>query len=130
MSDESDDFRIRAILTHQLSAFKGFTSPFTAMQERKQMLTEVARLSKKKWDPRELWNLYRDTVPETTACALALLSLTASEAAVERTFSKQSLVHSKLRTPCLPNPSRRRCSSHSTTALCRGREWSPMATLS
>ena len=102
MSDESDDFRIRAILTHQLSAFKGFTSPFTAMQERKQILTEVARLSKKKWDPRELWNLYRDTVPEITACALALLSLTASEAAVERTFSKQGLVHSKLRNALSP----------------------------
>jgi hypothetical protein len=34
---------------------------------------------------------------ELTVCALALLSLTTSEAAGERTFSKQGIVHSKLR---------------------------------
>jgi hypothetical protein len=36
-------------------------------------------------------------VPELTACALAHLELTASEAAVERSFSRQGLVHSKQR---------------------------------
>jgi hypothetical protein len=102
LSDETEEHRIRAILTHQLSAFKGCTAPFTALQERKRMLSEVAGLGKKQWDPRELWNLYRDTVPEITACALALLSLTASEAAVERTFSKQGLVHSQLRNALSP----------------------------
>jgi hypothetical protein len=30
-------------------------------------------------------------------CALALLSLTASEAAVERSFSRQNIIHGKLR---------------------------------
>ena len=34
---------------------------------------------------------------ELTACVLALLELTASEAAVERSFSRQGFVHSKAR---------------------------------
>jgi hAT family C-terminal dimerisation region len=41
------------------------------------------------------WNLASSA--ELTQLAIALLSITASEAAVERTFSRQGLVHSKLR---------------------------------
>ena len=95
MSDETDGTRIQTILTQQLSAFKGGTSPFSALQTRKQVLLTGAR--ENRWDPREVWVFYKESAPEITACALALLSLTASEAAVERTFSKQGLVHSKLR---------------------------------
>jgi hypothetical protein len=51
----------------------------------------------RRWDPRPVWRLTSKTARELTACALALLSLTASEAAVERTFSKQGLVHTQLR---------------------------------
>jgi hypothetical protein len=53
--------------------------------------------SRRRWDARPVWRMTVKTARELTACALALLSLTASEAAVERTFSKQGLVHSKLR---------------------------------
>lgn len=95
MSDETDEVRIQSILTQQLSAFKGGTAPFSALLARKQLLLTAA--GNRRWDPREVWVFYKESAPEITACALALLSLTASEAAVERSFSKQGLVHSKLR---------------------------------
>ena len=50
-----------------------------------------------RWDARSVWNLYLPTATELAACALALLSITASEAAVERSFSMQGIVHSDRR---------------------------------
>ena len=50
-----------------------------------------------RWDARSVWNLYLPTATELAACALALLSITASEAAVERSFSMQDVVHSDRR---------------------------------
>jgi len=48
-----------------------------------------------RWQPRRVWNLFAHT--RLSKVATALLSLSASEAAVERTFSAQGLVHSELR---------------------------------
>lgn len=50
-----------------------------------------------KFDPKDVWFYYSDEAPELTACALALLSLPSSEAAVERPFSQQAIVHRKHR---------------------------------
>jgi len=50
-----------------------------------------------RWDARVLWKLYLNSAHELSSCALALLSVTASEAAVERSFSMQDIVHSKRR---------------------------------
>ena len=47
--------------------------------------------------PRAVWNLYLMDAPIISHAAVALLSVCASEAAVERTFSAQGLVHSDLR---------------------------------
>ena len=45
-----------------------------------------------------IWRRYLNGAAiELATCALALLSVTASEAAVERSFSRQGLIHSKLR---------------------------------
>lgn len=44
-----------------------------------------------------IWRFFLNTAKELAMCALALLSITASEAAVERSFSRQGLIHSKLR---------------------------------
>jgi hypothetical protein len=44
-----------------------------------------------------VWNLYLDSSPIIAHAAVALLSVAGSEAAVERTFSAQGLVHSDLR---------------------------------
>jgi hypothetical protein len=49
------------------------------------------------WQPSLVWFRYQTSVPELTACVLALLSITATEAAVERSFSAQGTVHSKKR---------------------------------
>ena len=49
------------------------------------------------WQPKQVWYRYQTTVPELTACVLALLSITATEAAVERSFSAQGTVHTKKR---------------------------------
>jgi hAT family C-terminal dimerisation region len=46
---------------------------------------------------RDVWKFYVDVAPELTACVQALLHLTASEAAVERSFSRQGLIHTKQR---------------------------------
>jgi hypothetical protein len=53
------------------------------------------------WNPRLLWALYADHSLARVACVL--LSLSASEAAVERTFSAQAAVHTKKRNR-LSNP--------------------------
>jgi hypothetical protein len=47
--------------------------------------------------PRAVWNLYLGDAPIISHAAVAILSVCASEAAVERTFSAQGLVHSDLR---------------------------------
>ena len=47
--------------------------------------------------PRAVWNLYLLDAPIISHAAVALLSVCASEAAMERTFSAQGLVHSDLR---------------------------------
>ena len=47
--------------------------------------------------PRAVWNLYLKDAPIISHAAVAILSVCASEAAVERTFSAQGLVHSDLR---------------------------------
>lgn len=51
------------------------------------------------FNPRAVWNLYLadSHAPLISHAAVALLSVSASEAAVERTFSAQGLVHSDLR---------------------------------
>ena len=95
MSDETDELIITATLMQQLSNMKAGISPFAALTSRKQMLELAA--GRQRWDPRGLWALYKDSVPELASCALALLSLTASEAAVERTFSMQGSMHTKKR---------------------------------
>jgi len=51
------------------------------------------------WQPQRVWQLYPGV--QLSIVAIALLSVTASEAAVERTFSAQKLVHSKNRNALL-----------------------------
>jgi hypothetical protein len=48
-------------------------------------------------DAMQLWGFVGDEVPELAQCAVALLTLPASEAAVERSFSQQGMVHRPVR---------------------------------
>lgn len=60
------------------------------------MIAEV-RAAHEQWDARRVWQLYRRDRPAVCTVAMAVLSNTASEASVERTFSAQDTVHSKKR---------------------------------
>jgi hypothetical protein len=85
---------LRDQLVAELAQFVGREGPFSTIVEKKNSLLRTGKSS------RMVWNLYVDT--KLAQVALVLLSLGASEAAVERTFSAQSLVHSKLRNRLLP----------------------------
>jgi hypothetical protein len=52
---------------------------------------------KEPFEPRKVWLLQRAGAPVISLAAIAVLSVAGSEAAVERTFSVQSLVHSDRR---------------------------------
>jgi hypothetical protein len=78
-------------LTLQIADFNGREGVFSSLDER---IATVQR-SAAGWNPRKVWLLYNETA--LAAVAVAILSISASEAAVERTFSAQALVHSKKR---------------------------------
>jgi len=95
---ESDDRdSITVVLQNQLSAFNQREGAFADLDASRARRAKVAVRERKLDDPRTVWGLKVRAVPELTACALALLELTASEAAVERSFSRQGLIHSKQR---------------------------------
>lgn len=57
----------------------------------------MARENESRVDAMQLWGFVGDEVPELAQCAVALLTLPASEAAVERSFSQQGVVHRPVR---------------------------------
>ena len=83
---------VELALTWQYSDFLRRTGAFARLSHDAALFTRGTRC-----DAQRVWGLYTDTARELTVCAIALLSLTASEAAVERSFSRQGLVHSKVR---------------------------------
>ena len=95
---ESDDAdTVTVVLQKQLSAFNQKEGAFADVDSNRARRAKVAAKENRVDDPRLIWGLKVRAAPELTACALALLELTASEAAVERSFSRQGLVHSKSR---------------------------------
>jgi len=79
-------------LTLQLAEFFGHTGRFTLLFAAQ---LPSLRRSAAQFSPRIAWNLV--STCELAKVAVALLSIAASEAAVERTFSAQDAVHRKLR---------------------------------
>lgn len=59
--------------------------------------SDLVMLKHSRWDSRKFWNLYFHTVPELAQVSIAILSIAATEACVERTFSTQDSIHSKKR---------------------------------
>lgn len=49
------------------------------------------------WNPKVVWSQHFETAWELCQCVIVLLSISSSEAAVERSFSMQDQVHSKIR---------------------------------
>jgi hypothetical protein len=101
LSEEKDRQSIEQTIFNQYSDFTSKRGAFLPIDEWLRLTRQQRAPSPSarhiRWDPRAVWHMTKKTARELTACALALLSLTASEAAVERTFSKQGLIHSKLR---------------------------------
>jgi len=98
---------IEATLMEQWSEFDGSTGVFVDFLQDKDTLKnkqiEDNRTVNDKgqqhssWDPRTVWRMKLRPAHELSICAIALLSITATEAAVERSFSIQDIVHSKRR---------------------------------
>jgi hypothetical protein len=86
-----DELDIARTLEDQRSQFVQREGLFGSLEKRRSNLGSGKSL------PRKLWGSYLTTVPEMAGCVVALLELTASEAAVERSFSRQGLVHTKTR---------------------------------
>jgi hypothetical protein len=97
LSRFTDHDLIEDALLQQHSHFLTRSSVFASLDQRRAVKERAAAANHQPYDPREIWGLYLETATELAACALALLELTASEAAVERSFSRQGLVHSKAR---------------------------------
>lgn len=87
---ESDD-DLRAALLNQLGCFSGRRGLFVTLEEN---ISCVLRSEKSKCTALDIWDLYACSL---ATVAKALLTITASEAAVERTFSMQGGVHTKRR---------------------------------
>ena len=90
-SAAADPDSLRAQLQRELGEFLGRTGDFTTIAER----LRVAQLNAATFCPTNIWNGYPGSL--LTLVAKALLSVTASEAAVERSFSAQDAVHTKRR---------------------------------
>jgi hypothetical protein len=99
LSDAEDPDIIKGHLCRQFSELNTRTGRFASLDERRAVLVKasIADGRGSKCDARDVWGLYVDTARELTACALSLLDITASEAAVERSFSRQGFIHSKRR---------------------------------
>ena len=98
---------VRARLLVQVAQFMGRAGPFSNLDEevdqmKAQQLLDNSTQSKDGktiswWDPKLTWHFHLASSPELALTAIALLSVTASEAAVERTFSAQDAIHTKKR---------------------------------
>ena len=82
---------LKSQLTRQFASFQGRRSPFHTVDERVATLTCDPSIP---FNPLDVWDLY---ATELSVVAKALLTITASEAAVERSFSKQDAIHTKKR---------------------------------
>ncbi len=82
--------QVKGRLLLQLAAFNTRSGSFSELDEQ----LESIQAADENWSAISVWALHDG---ELAMVAMALLSLPASEAAVERTFSAQGLVHTKLR---------------------------------
>ena len=87
--------QIAAALTLQIADFNGREGVFADLSKQIAVVKSATTINET-WSPRKVWLWYEQSV-DLAAVAIALLSVAASEAAVERTFSAQALVHNKRR---------------------------------
>lgn len=104
--EEESDAALQVNLTLLFASFVGRSGVFSSMQSKIDMfkgkvLEENAKKSSPEqyayFDAKEVWHLFKNTASQLYDVAIALLSIVPSEAAVERSFSMQGLIHSKLK---------------------------------
>jgi hypothetical protein len=98
LSKETDKAKLQGIIVYQYMQFVARRTPFEAVDARAAVIKENTPTGKRA-DFRLLWHLYQSpgSALELSATAIAILSLGATEASVERTFSAQDNVHRKKR---------------------------------
>lgn len=82
---------LRAKLLHSLGSFNGRREEYATLETH---ITNARAAKKSICSALDIWEMYSGELP---IVAKALLSVTASEAAVERSFSQQDAVHTKRR---------------------------------
>jgi hypothetical protein len=81
----------------RLGVFRDLDSLKNEIKARSLQVNTSVAATHSRWNPKRVWSGYLRTARELTMCVMALLSVTATEASVERSFSLQGLVHSKRR---------------------------------
>ncbi len=97
--DQESEEKVKDVLRSQLADFNGREGMYADLRSDIESSKRSAADKSEPWIPRKVWLLYTEAMLCTVA--LALLSCPASEAAVERTFSAQGLVHTKHRNALL-----------------------------
>jgi hypothetical protein len=82
-----------ALLADQWAAFKRSLPPFERFQDYVRLFT----MHNQRLNPVKVWDKVENSAPELCSIVFALLSIPASEACVERSFSAQDAVHTKKR---------------------------------
>ena len=80
-----------------ICTIKGGVDEFKNIKNKANQYVHIATKMHQQIDYKRIWYDYKNIVPELSEVALALLSIPASEASVERTFSTQGLIHTKIR---------------------------------
>jgi hypothetical protein len=92
LCDGKSEQEVRDELTAEWAEFLARRGTFSSLDGD---IASITRSRPNAFNPRLVWSLYAESSLATVA--LVLLSVSASEAAVERTFSAQAAVHTKLR---------------------------------
>ena len=99
LADSSVLEELRQLAKAQWSDFIGrsSTSSFSSLDQDVDDIKAVHAREQRRFDARSVWHLHSAQAPVLAHAAVALLSISSSEAAVERTFSAQGDVHSDRR---------------------------------
>jgi hypothetical protein len=89
-----DTLNVKKVILHQFSSFQGKTNEFSNLSY---IVSKYKDEDKEQFDAKRIWYYYLSISKEFCNVVIALLSMPISEAAVERSFSLQSVVHRKLR---------------------------------
>jgi hypothetical protein len=97
LSDSLEELRQQAKAQYSDFVGRASTSSFSSIDKDVSDIRAVHASEQRRFDARSVWHLHISQAPLLAHAAVALLSISSSEAAVERTFSAQGDVHSDRR---------------------------------